>query len=61
MLIAAAVFVTSLIFRVIDLDICGLLPVGTHFLWHILNAVVIYLVLCGAIEQRAVSRVMTTH
>jgi hypothetical protein len=61
MLIAAAVFVASLIFRIIDLDICGLLPVGTHFLWHILNAVVIYLVLCGAIEQRAVPRVMATN
>ena len=52
MLSAAAVFVASLIFRIIDLDICGVLPVGTHFLWHVLNAVVIYLVLRGAVEHR---------
>ncbi|HZP69257.1 MAG TPA: ceramidase domain-containing protein [Pseudolabrys sp.] len=52
MLTAAAVFIASLVFRIIDLDICALLPVGTHFLWHILNAVVIYLVLHGAIGQR---------
>jgi hypothetical protein len=49
MLMAAAAFVASLIFRIIDLDVCSAVPFGTHFLWHILNATVIYLVLKGAV------------
>ena len=51
MLVAAAVFVASLIFRIVDLDVCGAVSVGTHFLWHILNAVVLYAVLRGAISE----------
>jgi hypothetical protein len=49
LLVAAAVFVASLFFRIVDLEVCGALPVGTHFLWHILNAVVLYAVLSGAL------------
>ena len=41
---AAAVFALSLAFRSIDGVICGDFPAGTHFLWHLLNAVVLYLV-----------------
>ena len=41
-LIAAAVFALSLAFRTADLRLCAALPIGTHFLWHILNAVVLY-------------------
>ncbi|WP_409461948.1 hypothetical protein [Amycolatopsis sp. GA6-003] len=41
---AAAVFALSLSFRTIDGVICGDFPAGTHFLWHLLNAVVLYLV-----------------
>ena len=51
MLAAAAAFVASLIFRIVDLDVCGAVSVGTHFLWHILNAVVLYAVLRGAISD----------
>lgn len=32
----------SLTFRTLDLDICEHFPVGTHFLWHAFNAVVLY-------------------
>ena len=32
----------SLVFRTIDIPICAALPIGTHFLWHLLNAVVLY-------------------
>ena len=60
MLAASAVFVVSIVFRVIDIDVCSALPIGTHFLWHILNAVVIYLALRGAIAQRAEPRAMAT-
>lgn len=44
LLIAAGVFIASLLFRSIDLMVCDVLPIGTHFLWHILNAVLLYLV-----------------
>lgn len=46
MLIAAAgVFALSLFFRTIDDAVCPQFPLGTHFLWHLLDAVVLYL--CG--------------
>jgi hypothetical protein len=32
----------SLAFRTADLPLCATLPSGTHFLWHILNAAVLY-------------------
>lgn len=41
-LIAAGLFAVSLAFRTADLPLCAVLPLGTHFVWHILNAVVLY-------------------
>jgi hypothetical protein len=41
-LAAAGVFAVSLAFRTADLPLCATLPSGTHFLWHILNAAVLY-------------------
>jgi hypothetical protein len=52
MLVAAGLFVVSLIFRIVDLDICAAWPLGTHFLWHLFNAAVLYTVLRGAIAER---------
>jgi hypothetical protein len=52
MLVAAGLFVVSLIFRIVDLDICAAWPLGTHFLWHLFNAAVLYTVLHGAIAER---------
>lgn len=43
MLMASAVFTVSLFFRSIDMHVCDDLPLGTHFLWHILNGVVLYM------------------
>lgn len=43
-LAGAGVFLLSLTFRTIDSRVCDQLPIGTHFLWHILNAVLLYLV-----------------
>jgi hypothetical protein len=37
----AALLVTSLVFRSIDSTICSAVPVGTHFIWHILNALML--------------------
>jgi len=54
-LTAGVVFLFSLTFRSLDWDVCGLTRVdghatGTHFLWHILNSVTLYLLLMGAIR-----------
>lgn len=40
---AWAIFTVSLAFRTVDAAVCEALPVGTHFLWHLLNATVLYL------------------
>lgn len=36
------IWTASLIFRTIDLEVCPMLHIGTHFLWHAINAVVLY-------------------
>jgi len=38
---AVIVFLPSFVFRGIDEPICSFFPYGTHFLWHILNGVVL--------------------
>ncbi|GGK46754.1 ceramidase domain-containing protein [Salinarimonas ramus] len=53
LLLAAATFALSLVFRSIDVAVCGWLPLGTHFLWHVLNAVVLFLCVRAAIRARA--------
>lgn len=35
--IGAGLLVVSLTFRSVDAAVCGALPLGTHFLWHVLN------------------------
>ncbi len=42
---AAGSLTISLFFRTIDRLVCSGLPVGTHFVWHLLNGIVLYLVL----------------
>jgi hypothetical protein len=37
------IFTLSLLLRSIDAAICPVFPLGTHFAWHLLNAVVLYL------------------
>lgn len=43
--LAGLVFALSLTFRTFDRPACGLIPIGLHFLWHLLNAVVLGLLL----------------
>jgi len=43
LLAAAGVYVGALFFRTIDNEVCPSLPIGTHFLWHILIGLVTYL------------------
>ena len=45
--LAGLVFVASLAFRSIDMQVCNSFPLGSHFMWHLLNSVVIYLVIRG--------------
>jgi hypothetical protein len=42
--VAGAIFALSLSLRGLDRDVCDYVPVGTHFLWHLLTGVVLYLV-----------------
>jgi len=44
LLLAAAVFLVSLTLRTIDEPVCQSFPLGTHFLWHLLNATVLFIV-----------------
>lgn len=37
----AAILVLSLTFRTLDEPLCQIFPLGTHFLWHILNGVML--------------------
>lgn len=39
--IAVALLTASLTFRSLDMQTCSEFPLGTHFLWHILNAVLL--------------------
>lgn len=53
-LAAGLIFAASLTFRILDLPYCATLslpgaPVGSHFLWHLLNAATLYLVTRSAI------------
>src|ERR1700730_13513163 len=49
--LAVMIFTVSLALRTIDLAACEIFPVGTHFLWHLLNAVVLYVLLRTAIRE----------
>ncbi len=39
--IGAILLTLSITFRAIDMPLCGVIPIGTHFLWHLLNAVML--------------------
>ena len=41
-LVAALLFLLSLSARTVDLMLCARWPFGTHFLWHLLNAAMLY-------------------
>ncbi|HRO12509.1 ceramidase domain-containing protein [Amaricoccus sp.] len=40
--IGAGVLVVSLFFRTVDVAVCPAFPLGTHFLWHLLNAAMLW-------------------
>jgi len=57
-LAGAAIFLAAMTFRTIDLEVCrwavrGGRGVGTHFLWHTFNGLLLYVLLLGAIRHGA--------
>ena len=49
LLAGVGLFVLSIVLRSVDMQ--GWLPMGTHFLWHTFNGVLIYLTLLAMIER----------
>lgn len=41
--LAVGLFILSLTFRSLDMQFCTQMPLGLHFLWHLLNGLVLYL------------------
>jgi hypothetical protein len=41
LLIGAAILCISLTFRSVDMAVCAAFPLGTHFVWHILNGIML--------------------
>ena len=37
------IFTSAIIFRIVDLYVCSIFPSGTHFIWHILITLTVYL------------------
>ena len=52
LLLSAVIFFISIIFRSIDGLVCPQFPIGTHFIWHILNAVSMYFQMRAVIITR---------
>lgn len=52
-LMATFLFGASLGFRALDLWVCPIWPLGTHFLWHLCNAAVCYMPLKAYTRVRA--------
>lgn len=42
---ATGTFIVSLTFRTVDMALCPTFPLGTHFMWHLLNGLMIGLLL----------------
>jgi hypothetical protein len=39
--LGAAILVVSLVFRTLDETVCDTVPLGTHFMWHVLNGIML--------------------
>lgn len=57
---AFVIFSVSLTFRTIDIAICNTIPTGTHFIWHLLNAVTLYLLMLGLINATVAAQNKTS-
>jgi Ceramidase len=59
-LAAALVFAVSLTARTLDDPLCGEMPIGTHYIWHTLNGIVLYLVTHAAVLRWRQKQTVTT-
>ena len=50
LILASSILFVSLIFRTGDQIVCPAVPIGTHFIWHLFNALVLALYLEAAIR-----------
>lgn len=48
---AAGVFMLSMLARIVDMHLCDVFPIGTHFFWHLLNGTMIGLLLFALIRH----------
>ncbi|MCO6185846.1 ceramidase domain-containing protein [Rhizobium sp. L1K21] len=56
---AGVTFFFSLVARTIDQAVCPVLPIGTHFIWHTLNGLMIGLLLQAIIRHVSAKRART--
>ena len=57
---AAIVFAAALTFRTLDAWACPYVPFGTHFLWHLLNGLLLYLAMKALILRLRLTSVSAT-
>ena len=53
--VIGALFLISLTARTADAAACVIIPIGTHALWHILNACTLYALVATAIRHREIA------
>jgi hypothetical protein len=53
---AFLIFLISLVFRSVDLVVCPAFSWGTHFMWHILNSGVLYLLVRGLATGKSITQ-----
>jgi hypothetical protein len=51
----AVCFIASLTFRSVDYMVCPAFSLGTHFMWHTLNGVLLYLLTSAFIERPSIT------
>jgi hypothetical protein len=52
MLLAAFIFSISLTLRIFDEILCSNIIIGTHWIWHILNSLTLYIIIKIFIENK---------
>jgi hypothetical protein len=55
LLIGSVILGLSLVFRTVDEAVCPVFPVGTHFVWHLLNAAMLGWMILVLHRHRAVN------
>nr|WP_132124566.1 ceramidase domain-containing protein [Actinocrispum wychmicini] len=48
---AALIFAVSLTARTLDEPMCAQMPIGSHYIWHLLNGLVLYVVTYAAVSR----------